>query len=162
MKKTLIAGFTALTLILPAASFAQQPEHERGWKREHHLPSPADLKALTDARIAALKAGLALTPDQEKNWPAVEQAIRDMAKAREARIAQWREQREKGQPKDAIAVLRARADAMAQRAADLRKLADASEPLYRSLSDEQKHRLRLLMRMMRHRGGRHHGWRHHG
>ena len=43
------------------------------------------------ARIAALKAGLKLTPAQEKNWPALETALREQAKARAARIAEWRE-----------------------------------------------------------------------
>ena len=40
-----------------------------------------------DARIAALKAGLRLTSDQEKNWPAFESAVLDMAKARAERWA---------------------------------------------------------------------------
>ena len=50
---------------------------------------------------------------------------------------------------------------MEQRAADLKKLADAAEPLYRTLSDDQKHRLHFLVRMMVHHGGHHHhgGWR---
>jgi zinc resistance-associated protein len=94
-----------------------------------------------------LKAGLELTPDQEKNWAPVEQAIRDMAQARQAR---WVEMREKAKTEDAIAKLRARADAMTQRAAELKKLADAGEPLYRSLSDDQKHRLHFLVRMIMH------------
>jgi hypothetical protein len=38
--------------------------------------------AFTDARIAALKTALRLTPEQEKNWPAVEQALRDISKER--------------------------------------------------------------------------------
>ena len=41
--------------------------------------SVEDLAAFTDARIAALKAGLELTPDQAKNWPAFEQALRETA-----------------------------------------------------------------------------------
>ena len=53
----------------------------------HWQPSAEDMKAFTDARVAALKAGLELKPEQEKNWPAVEAAIRDMAKARADRIA---------------------------------------------------------------------------
>jgi hypothetical protein len=143
----------------PSVSFAQEKAPD-GAAREHHQLSPADLKAFTDARIAALKAGLALAPDQEKNWAPVEQAIRDMAQARQARMAQWREH---GKSEDAIARLRFRADAMTQRAADLKKLADAAEPLYRTLSDDQKRRLHILVRMMMHHGGRHHGgWRHHG
>jgi hypothetical protein len=40
--------------------------------------------------------------------------------------------------------LRDRADAVATRAADLKKLADAWQPLYASLDDNQKARLRLL------------------
>jgi zinc resistance-associated protein len=40
------------------------------------------MKAFTEARIAALKAGLPLTLDQENNWPQFEQAIRDLAKLR--------------------------------------------------------------------------------
>ncbi len=64
--------------------------------------------------------------------------------------------------KDAIARLRARADAMTLRAANLKKLADAAEPLYRTLSDDQKHRLHFLMRMMMHHGHRHGEWQHHG
>jgi zinc resistance-associated protein len=156
MNKTIIAGLTALALAGSSLSLAQEPANQ-GAKQEHYRPSPADIKAFTDARIAGLKAGLALTPDQEKSWPPVEQAIRDMAQARQARVQQWREQRKS---EDAIAKLRTRADAMTQRAVELKKLADAAEPLYRSLTDEQKHRLRFLIRatMARHGGWHHHGW----
>ena len=150
MKKTIIAGLTALAITAPALSLAQQPpvgapEHE------HWRPSPADLKAFTDARIAGLKAGLQLTPDQDKKWPPVEQAIRDMAQARQQRMAAWRE---KEREENAIERLRMRADAMTERATDLRKLADAAEPLYQSLTDDQKHRLRFLVHMAM---GHHHG-----
>ncbi|MGO8952400.1 MAG: Spy/CpxP family protein refolding chaperone [Rhodomicrobium sp.] len=157
MKKTIIAGLTALALVGTSMTYAQQAP-DAGAKHEHHHMSPADMKAFTDARIAALKAGLELTPDQEKNWAPVEAAIRAMAEARQAR---WAARREHAKTEDAIAKLRARADAMTQRAADLKKLADAAEPLYRSLSDEQKHRLHFLMHMMMHHG-HHGGWGHHG
>ncbi len=158
MRKTIIAGLTALALVSPSLVYAQDaPDPQDAGKHEHWRPSPEDLKAFTDARIAALKAGLQLTPDQEKKWPAVEQVIRDMAKARQERMAGWRE-RANDEKVDAIARIRARADAMTQRAADLRKLADASEPLYQSLSEDQKHRLRFLVHMaMGHHGG---GWGH--
>ncbi len=158
MKKTLIAGLTALALIGTQAAFAQQPAPE-GAMPEHHRFSAADMKAFTDAKVAALKAGLELTADQEKNWAPVEQAIRAMAEARQAR---WAERREHAKTEDGIAKLRARADAMTQRAADLKKLADAAEPLYRTLSDDQKHRLHFLVRMMMHHRGHHHhgGWQH--
>lgn len=150
MKKTAVAGLTALALIGTSMSFAQAPAPE-AQKEEHHRFSPADIKAFTDARIAALKAVLELTPDQEKSWPPVEQAIRDMAQARHARREKMREE---AKSEDAIAKLRARAGAMMERAADLKKLADAGEPLYRTLSEDQKHRLRIFMHAMRHHGNR--------
>src|SRR6185437_10849166 len=47
---------------------------------EHMRPSVGDVRAFADARIAALKAGLQLTPEQEKNWAPFEQALRDLVK----------------------------------------------------------------------------------
>src|SRR6476660_3377729 len=66
-----------------------------GWQ-----PSAEDISAFTDARIAALKAGLRLTPDQEKNWPAFESAVRDMAKARAERWAMHQEEQPSADPVD--------------------------------------------------------------
>ena len=73
-----------------------EDEQDNGWQSSeednqdsgpHWRPSAEDVSAFMDARIAALKAGLRLTPDQEKNWPAFESAVRDMAKARAERWA---------------------------------------------------------------------------
>jgi hypothetical protein len=77
--------------------------------------------------IAALKAGLELTAEQEKNWPAVEAAIRDMAKARADRVvARANEQ----PPSDPVEDLHRRAERLGTVATGLKKLADAEEPLY--------------------------------
>ncbi len=158
MKRTLIAGVTALSLIGASMSFAQAPAPEAQMHEHHHF-SQADMKAFTDARIAALKAGLELTPDQEKDWAPVDLALRSFFEARRTR---WAEFREHAKTEDAIARLRARADAMTQTAAELKKVADAAEPLYRKLSDDQKKRLHVLVGMMMHHGHHHHGdWQHH-
>jgi hypothetical protein len=45
---------------------------------------------------------------------------------------------------DPVQLYRQRADVLADRAASLRKLADAWQPLYQSLMPEQKTRLRLV------------------
>ena len=45
----------------------------------HDRLSAADLEHLTDARIEIVKAALQLTPDQEKLWPPIEEAIRARA-----------------------------------------------------------------------------------
>ena len=56
---------------------------------------------------------------------------------------------------DPVELMRGRADALAQRAGNLKKLADAWAPLYQSLNPDQKQRMRLLaMRVLRElRGG---------
>src|ERR1700746_1949208 len=100
MWKALIAGTTLLTIAGSTCAFAQQPSPA---ERPHHVQLTADdIAAFTDARIAALKTALRLTPDQEKNWPPVEQALRDISKKR---FAQRQARNAAGQPGDAIARL---------------------------------------------------------
>jgi hypothetical protein len=112
------------------------------------MPSPADITAFTDARIAALKAGLELTPDQAKNWPPFEQALRDMAQLRIQRI-QERLSGQQQAPATPFDRLDRRADAMAKRSAALKKVADSGAPLYQSLNDDQKARFMKLARILR-------------
>ena len=77
MWKTVLAGTTALAIAGGTLAYAQQGPGPRG---PHWRPSAEDVSAFTDARVAALHAGLKLTADQEKNWPAVESALRDLGK----------------------------------------------------------------------------------
>ena len=162
LKTTLAAGTVVLTLA--SAGFALAQQSSRG---EHHgfRPSAEDRAAFTDARIAALKAGLKLNADQEKNWPAVETAMRDLAKQRaERRAERGQAQSNSDDPArsrpDIIARLRRGATAMTTRGTGLKTLADAAEPLYKSLDDGQKRRFAVLLRMgSRGREGfGHHHW----
>ena len=165
MWKSVLAGTTALAIAGATLAYAQPGPggHERG---QRWRPNAEDSAAFTDARIAALHAGLKLNADQEKNWPAVESALRDLAKQR----ADFRAARASAdKPKEPIDRLALRAQFMQQRGAGLKKLADAAGPLYKSLDDGQKHRFMLLARlgMSRHhhhgeRGGWRGGERHHG
>jgi nitrogen regulatory protein P-II 2 len=82
---------------------------------------------------------LQLTPDQEKHWPAVEDAIRPQPKTR----YQGAPFAERGDV-DPIERLRERANATAQQATALKKLADAWQPLYQSLDPDQKMQMRVL------------------
>jgi hypothetical protein len=111
------------------------------------------VSALTDARINIIKAVLQLTPDQEKYWPAIEDGIRARANDRQARIANAAARVAELRDRDPVEVLRERnpvdfmerrADALAQRSADLKKLADAWRPLYQTLSPDQKRRMAHL------------------
>ena len=115
------------------------------------------------SRLAALKAGLTLTPEQEKNWPSFELAARDFGKLRMDRMAAMRGATPSNDP---VERLRQRATAMSDTGAALKKLADATDPLYKSLDDSQKRRFAVLNRlggpggdhMRGHDGG---GMRHH-
>jgi hypothetical protein len=153
MWKALIAGTTILTIAGSTLASAQQPSPA---ERSHHVQLTADdIAAFTDARIAAFKTALKLTPDQEKNWPAVEQALRDISKERLARRAA---RGAAGQPIDATERLRDRADALTARAAALRRLADAEKPLYQSLDDAQKRRFSMALRFAARRHMAEHHW----
>ena len=134
----------------PVREHGRVTDGARGGERFGRMSSE-DRAAMVDARIAALRAGLRLTPDQEKIWAAVESAMRDLAKQRGEVRERMRQARRSG---DAIQRLRATADAMSERSAGLKRLADASEPLYRSLDEGQKRRLNMLTRQaMQQRGG---------
>jgi len=163
MRKFAIAGLAALAIAGSTAVYAQH----RPWFHEHmgHMRmSPEDRAAFTDARIAAVHAGLKLNADQEKLWPPVEAAVRDFAKLRmdraNARInAKPDDSQDAQKPDDPVARLRERADNMATSAAALKKIADAADPLYKTLDDGQKRRLAVLTHMEGRFGG---GWRHRG
>jgi zinc resistance-associated protein len=167
MKKTIAAGTIALMLAGAGAALAQSaPSPDDGARAQLRAE---DVAAFTDARIAGLKAGLKLTADQEKNWPAVETALRERAKQRaermNARAERRTNRREAGRDHtaarpapDAIARMRAGADAMTARAAGLKTLADASEPLYRSLDDSQKRRFGALLHLGGRAGMERHHW----
>lgn len=142
MLRTAIVGFTALLMTAPTLAYAQT----HAPKDAQEAPNSIDWKEITDARIDVVKNALQLTPDQEKYWPAVEAAIRARADARRARIESLAKMRE--ERPDLFEVLRDRADNMTQRAAGLKQLVDAWQPLYQSLDDKQKLRLRVVARVI--------------
>jgi hypothetical protein len=158
MKRFALAGVTALAIAGSTAVYAQH----RPWFNEHMEHSrinPADRAAFADARIAAVHAGLKLNADQEKLWPPVETAVRDFAKLRIDRAnARMNEPEDEQKSEDPVARLRERADNMATSAAAMKKIADAADPLYKTLDDGQKRRLAILTHHMGRFGGE--GWRH--
>jgi hypothetical protein len=167
MKKVLLAGVAALAIAGSTMVYAQRP-----WSHDHVRMSPEDRAAFADARIAAVHAGLKLTPDQEKLWPPIETAVRDFAKLRidraRARMnadksadAKSGDAADAQKPDDPVARLRERADTMATTAAAMKKIADAADPLYKTLDEGQKRRLTILAHM-EHRFGGGEGWRHRG
>jgi hypothetical protein len=160
MLKTVLAGTAALAIVGASFAYADRGPGPRENAR-HWRPSAADIAAFADARIAALHAGLKLSADQEKNWPALETALRGLAKQRSDSF----EARRTAQPSsDPVERLSRRADAIEKRGAALKNLADAASPLYQSLDDAQKHRFTRLARLGGQRFGHwraRHQWRGH-
>ena len=148
MKNIVVVGATALFLTASPIAHAQTPSPATPERL-----NAADRNTLLDLRIDLTKAALQLTPDQEKYWPAVENAIRARAEDRKARVAKISEtvgRRADQNPievlrnRDPIAFLQPRSEALAQRSADVDKLADAWQPLYKTFSPEQRQRLAAI------------------
>ena len=148
MLKTVAAGVTALLIVASPLAFAEEP-----YAGASEQLTAADWEALTDARIKIVKAALQLTPDQEKLWPPIENAIRVRVMDRQIRFATIAERARELRDRSRIEVLRdrnpiefmqRRADRLVQRAADLNRLAEAWQPLYQTLQPDQKQRLAFL------------------
>jgi hypothetical protein len=140
MLKTIATGAAALMIAVGAVAYAQQPPAGPDGGRRPFAAE--DRGPLLDARIAALHAGLRLTPEQEKAWPALEQAYRDLAALRARRPAGPGAD----ESLDPVQRIQRRAEALTAHGAALKRYADALEPLYKSLDDGQKRRFGFLSR----------------
>jgi hypothetical protein len=156
MLKIVVAGTTALFLAASPIANAQTSQTSSATPERLNA---ADRNTLTDMRIDLVKAALQLTPDQEKYWPAVESAIRARAEDRKARIAKIGEtvgrradenRVEALRNRDPITFLQRRSEALAQRSADLDKLAEAWQPLYKTLNPEQRQRMAAIAILVLH------------
>lgn len=158
------AGVVAASLIVGGIAVAQQAP-DGGFRFRHGTPpSPEIMGRMLDGRIAAAKAALRLTPEQEKLWPAVEQAVRDGAakrmKGRQEMRAKMEELRKAGKRPDMLEMLERGAERSAGWSSDLKRFADVLRPLYQTLSDEQREALAYALRPARlGEGG---PWRHRG
>jgi zinc resistance-associated protein len=146
MLKKVVIGTAALMLAASAYAYAQAPMGRDGGRR--FQPRAEDRAAFLDARMAALHAGLKLTPDQEKSWPAYEQGYRALAASR-AEAMNGSRDRDRDRADDPITRAQRAADFLTKRGAALKQYADAAAPLYNSLDDAQKQRFEILSRIGR-------------
>jgi zinc resistance-associated protein len=145
MLKVVVAATAAVTIAGSSMAYAQRDERAEGARRWQ--PTTEDMSAFQAARLAALRAGLTLTPEQEKHWPAFEQAMRELQQLRLKRVTAIREARRDGRrPTDPAERMRERATRLAESGAILNRLAAATDPLYRSLDEAQKRRFAILTR----------------
>jgi len=153
MLKAVFAATAAVTIAASTAAYAQRDGRSDGARRWQ--PTTEDIRAFQAARLAALRAGLVLNAEQEKHWPAFEQAMRALQQQRLKRITAMRAARREGRPAvdDPAERMRQRAVRLSESGAVLKQLADATDPLYRSLDDAQKRRFAILSRTAGPRGG---------
>jgi LTXXQ motif family protein len=151
MKKVL--RIVAAALIAGSAFTGSATAQNRGDRADRPAPTANQIVAQADAHTARIKADLRLTPEQEKNWPGFESALHDIGNNRADRLVAFRTDR--GQQKesgDVIEYLNSYAKLLSERSADVKKLADAAQPLYASLDEQQTRRLTdELIRMSRER-----------
>lgn len=135
----------------PAAPPAAGAPADRGPVDRGPGLSRTELDALTNARIAGIKAGLNLNADQQRLFNPVEDALRSMASERATRMEQMREMRRGGGPSDQnrpdlAERLSRQAERATRMAQSLTNLSNAMKPFYASLDENQKRLLPVLMR----------------
>ncbi|TCK30527.1 LTXXQ motif family protein [Ancylobacter aquaticus] len=150
MAHTFSLATLVTVLALTTAAHAQSPAPESPPPSAEaaqplvDLYTDEDAQATLDARLIALKTVLRLTPEQEKLWLPVEEAIRQAAKNAAGRAAD----RAEAEPaQDFLDVLERLAGAEAARAADLTSVITAARPLVAALSVEQKRRIPAFLGM---------------
>jgi LTXXQ motif family protein len=150
MKRAVIAALAALgvgAFAIPLTAVSAQSDQQSS-HADRAGQWAADREAMLDAKLSGMKAGLQLTPDQEKLWAPFESAVKDADQARMDAMGQMMQARRLGERMSPIDHLEAMADRLSRGAADVRKIADAAKPLYASLDDSQKHSFGMLGRML--------------
>jgi hypothetical protein len=123
------ADLDAPRIVSPAAMPAQPPKPKLAAK-----PAPQKSYALlSDAQIAGIKERLRLSSDQEYYWPAVESALR--AVARKIHLTRQADPGATGLPIDPDA-------------AEVQQLKSAAMPLLFQLREDQKQEVRTLARLI--------------
>ncbi|HXZ01681.1 MAG TPA: Spy/CpxP family protein refolding chaperone [Stellaceae bacterium] len=107
-------------------------------------PSPVDR---IEQRIKSLHAALQITPDQEPQWNAVAQAMREQGQM----TGQAIQQRAANPAMNAVDELKAYEAIVDAHAQGLQKLVPAFQALYASLSDDQKKKADVLFSHTPHR-----------
>jgi hypothetical protein len=140
MKKAFLIVIAAM-LIAATGFTGSAIAQRRGDQAESSALTANQIVAQADARTASIKADLRLTAEQEKNWPGFETALHGIDKNRaDRRVALQAEREQSKDADDVIVYLSSEAKRLGERSTDVKKLADAAQPLYASLDEQQKKR----------------------
>lgn len=142
IKSALCATFCGGLLLAASVAQAQNAPQEA---QIIEIYSDADANAVLNARLAALKTVLELTPAQDKLWAPVEASIRKIAADS---MARGKKRAEAKPPSDFLEALERIGEAEVIRGQDLKAFVTATRPLVASLSDVQKHRMPAFLGMV--------------
>lgn len=145
LKSPLLAAAVGCMLVAGPVAHAQNARPAAEGPDTVEIYTDADAAAVLNARIAALRIVLDLTPDQQKLWSPVEASIRKIAAAS---IARGKQRADASPPASFLDVLERIGDAEATRAEDLKSFVAAARPLVASLTDAQKNRIPAFLGMM--------------
>jgi hypothetical protein len=115
----------------PTAAHSAEPVHA---SKPKPLPPPTPMGLLDDGQIAGIKSRLQLTPEQAQHWPAVEAALRAVAKTQ---LRELRRNRHAGG--------RINIDVNSP---EVQQLIWAAMPLLGQLREDQKREVRKLVRVI--------------
>jgi hypothetical protein len=132
MWKAALAG--AMALAVTGTSFAFAGNITDGSAGHYSLQSRAD--AGLDIKLARAKAALQLTPEQQRHWPRVESALREIV-AKQGRV-------QEASAGGIVSRTYARASDFVLNTSAMKRLESAARPLLDSLSESQK---RVAVRM---------------
>lgn len=135
MWKAALVGALALTA---TGSFVSAQELASHSGQRYTLQSHGNGEV--ESKIAHAKASLRLTPDQEKHWPRVEVALRDVT-ARQNNV-------EEASAGGFVQKVKARAGEIVLNAASIKRLVSAAQPLIKSLNEDQKRQALAMARSM--------------
>jgi zinc resistance-associated protein len=131
---TLIAGGVSGLALATTFAHAETPAGAIATRQAH-----TQNEDLLNSRMAYFKAVLKLTAAQERHWPPVESALRNIARQQVAYEASERE---------IVQRTGEYATEFTLSAAELRRLVSAAQPLVNSLNQEQKRDAIMLARAM--------------
>lgn len=144
MKRTLLWLLGVAVLSASAAAQSDQPAPPPAETQPTHEEKVQHWAAAAlDAQLKTMRAALGIKADQEADWDAFEQAVRDAAKARV--LSLQKEQAGGMSPMDRNL---AKADRIGQGQASLMKIVNSAKPIYASLDNAHKQKFITLGRTL--------------
>ena len=153
MRRLILTSVAVLALAGSAFSYNALAAAGEGPDEQHMHAMAEDHAFMLDARLAGMRAGLHLTPEQEKLWPPFESAVRDAAKAHMEAMRTMHEKMHeamhKGERPSPIERMNEMSEHLAKASAEMKSIAEAAKPLFDSLDEAQKHHFGPLLMSLR-------------